>query len=482
MEIPGYIIQREIGKGGMATVYLAIQESLSRPVVLKILDNVDTDKSQDLTERFMAEGRIIASLTHPNIITIYDIGVANRMLYISMEYVQGGDLKQRLELPISEEEALDILAKVSRALNEAHKHGIVHRDVKPANILFRDTHTPLLTDFGIAKQVDNESDLTSTGIFLGSPNYVSPEQADGLKIDGRADIYSLGCIFYEMLTGKKPYSSTSVIDIVIQHKQAPVPTLPEDLAEYQPLLDGMMAKKRDQRIHDAEALVERIEKLQRTHKKRKVELDFDVTGTMPTPDPRLRSRRANQILVGMILLGMVLFSTLEYVDIRLKAPAPKFVNASTQTVLTNTPDQAPVIEQVQTQAAAAEATPETVQAPQQPAPALDEVLNALTWLGNQSLEEFKLTYPPKDNAYYYFSRLLELDPGNQTAVKGILEIAEQYAVLAEQAMIKNETENMKSYIEIGLKINPENSALLSLQGYSNNTQTGLMSTIKSFFN
>jgi serine/threonine-protein kinase PpkA len=196
----------------MATVYLAIQESLNRPVVLKILDNVDADKSQDLTERFMAEGRIIASLTHPHIITIYDIGVANNSLYISMEYVQGGDLKQRLELPISEEESLDILAKVSRALNEAHKHGIVHRDVKPANILFRDSNTPLLTDFGIAKQVDNENDLTSTGIFLGSPNYVSPEQADGVKIDGRADIYSLGCILYEMLAGHKPYISTSVID------------------------------------------------------------------------------------------------------------------------------------------------------------------------------------------------------------------------------------------------------------------------------
>jgi serine/threonine protein kinase len=482
MEIPGYIIQREIGKGGMATVYLAIQESLNRPVVLKILDNVDADKAQDLTERFMAEGRIIASLTHPNIITIYDIGVANRMLYISMEYVQGGDLKQRLELPISEEEALDILAKVSRALSEAHKHGIVHRDVKPANILFRDAHTPLLTDFGIAKQVDNESDLTSTGIFLGSPNYVSPEQADGMKIDGRADIYSLGCIFYEMLTGKKPYSSTSVIDIVIQHKQAPVPKLPPELAEYQPLLDGMMAKKRDQRIHGAESLVEKIEKLQRKHKKRTVDLDFDVTGTMPAPDPRLRNKRANQILVGMILLGMVLFSTLEYVDIRLKTPAPKFVNASTQTVLTNTADQTPVIQQVQSQAAVAATTPEAAQAPQQPAPALDEVLNALTWLGNQSLQEFKLTYPPKDNAYYYFGRLLELDPGNQTAIAGILEIAEQYAVLAEQAMVKNETEKMKSYIEIGLKINPDNRSLLSLKGYSENTQTGLMSTIKSFFN
>jgi len=475
MEIPGYIIQREIGKGGMATVYLAIQESLNRPVVLKILDNVDADTSQDLTERFMAEGRIIASLTHPNIITIYDIGVANNSLYISMEYVQGGDLKQRLELPMSEEEALDILAKVSRALNEAHKHGIVHRDVKPANILFRDANTPLLTDFGIAKQVDNETDLTSTGIFLGSPNYVSPEQADGVKIDGRADIYSLGCIFYEMLTGRKPYISTSVIDIVIQHKQAAVPQLPDEYKEYQPLLNGMMAKKRDERIPDAETLVSMIEKVQRKHKKRTLDPDFDITGSMPVMDPAQRNRRAKQILVGMILLGMVLFSTLEYVDIRIKAPAPRVASASTQTVLTNTPDQMPVIEQIQTQTTA---TPAPAQ---QPAPALDEVINALTWLGNQSLQELKLTYPPKDNAYYYYGRLLELDPGNQTAIAGILEIAEQYAVLAEQAMIKNEIDKMASYIDIGLKINPENRSLLSLKGFVDNNQSGLMSTLKSFF-
>lgn len=458
----------------MATVYLAIQESLNRPVVLKILDNVDADKSQDLTERFMAEGRIIASLTHPHIITIYDIGVANNALYISMEYVQGGDLKQRLELPISEEESLDILAKVSRALNEAHKHGIVHRDVKPANILFRDSNTPLLTDFGIAKQVDNENDLTSTGIFLGSPNYVSPEQADGVKIDGRADIYSLGCIFYEMLTGNKPYISTSVIDIVIQHKQSPVPQLPEDLKEYQPLLNGMMAKKRDERIPDAETLVSMIEKVQRKHKKRSSDPDFDATSSIPVMDMAQRNRRSKQILVGMVLLGMVLFSTLEYVDIRIKAPAPRAAGASTQTVLSTAPDQIPVIDQIQSQ-------PVGSVAPQQEAPALEEVLNALIWLGDQSLKEFKLTYPPQDNAYYYYGRLLELDPGNQTAIAGILEIAEQYAVLAEEAMIKNDIEKMTSYIDIGLKINPDNRSLLSLKGFVEKNQSGFMSTLKSFF-
>lgn len=475
MQIPGYIIQKEIGKGGMATVYLAIQESLNRRVVLKILDNVDANESQDLTERFMAEGRIIASLTHPNIITIYDIGVSNNFLYISMEYVQGGDLKQRLELPISEEEALDILAKIASALNEAHKHGIVHRDVKPANILFRDPHTPLLTDFGIAKQVDNEKDLTSTGIFLGSPNYVSPEQADGVKIDGRADIYSLGCIFYELLTGKKPYISNSVIDIVIQHKQAPVPKLPDEFKDYQPLLNDMMAKNRDQRIADAETLVARIEKLQRKQKKRSLESELDATGTFDRMERR--NKRGKQVLVGMLLLGLVLFSTLEYVDIRIKTPASRIANATTNTVLTASSTAVPVIEQAQNQTL----TVETATPVEQQGPALDEVINALTWLGTQSLQEFKLTFPPKDNAYYYFGRLLELDPGNQTAIAGIYNIADQYAVLAEQAMANNEIEKMTSYVDIGLKINPDNKTLLSLKEFVVNNQSGLLNTVKSFF-
>lgn len=481
MEIPGYIIQKEIGKGGMATVYLAIQESLGRPVVLKILDDVDADESQDLTERFMAEGRIIASLTHPYIITIYDIGIANNSLYISMEYVQGGDLKQRLELPMSEDEALEILAKVSSALNEAHKHGIVHRDVKPANILFRDSRTPLLTDFGIAKQVDTEHDLTSTGIFLGSPNYVSPEQADGVKIDGRTDIYSLGCIFYEMLTGQKPYTSTSVIDIVIQHKQAPVPQLPEDLAEYQPLLNGMMAKDRDKRIADAETLVQAVEKLQRKHKRRLADLDFDITGTLNQIDPAKREKRGKQILVSMLLVGLILFSTLEYVDIRLKAPTtPRGANASTNTVLTETSGNVSIVEQVQSRAEAAPAP--TMQQPTPVAgPDLDEVLNALIWLGDESLTAFKLTYPPKDNAYYYFNRLLELDPGNQVAINGIYRIADQYAVLAEEAMRNNDLEKTASYVAIGLKIDPNNQALLSLRQFMQNYKTGFINTIKSFF-
>lgn len=483
MEIPGYIIQREIGRGGMATVFLAIQESLDRPVVLKVLDQLQTDKAEDLAERFIAEGRILASLNHPNIITIYDIGISNHLLYISMEYVHGGDLKQRMELPISADEALDFLAKISSALGEAHKHGIVHRDVKPANILFRDENTPLLTDFGIAKQVNLDTDLTSTGIFLGSPNYVSPEQADGLTIDGRADIYSLGCIFYEILTGKKPYQSSSIIDIVIQHKMAPIPTLPEEYAEFQPLLNRMMAKKRDERIADADELIAEIHRLQRM--RRKQAIAAGLAEPELTPEQRLerRERRSKQILAGLLLLGLVLFSSLKYVEIRLKIPTVRTDQITTNTVLDKGPINLPVHKAgTENPPAAAGTTParETPQETKHPPPK-QEVVTALLWLGKESLDKYKLTYPPKDNAYYYYTRLLDLEPGNRTAVRGILSIAERYAILAEQAMAKNDWQKTAAYVDIGLRIDPQNRSLLALQDLLKKQNPSLIATIKSLF-
>jgi len=482
MEIPGYQIQREIGRGGMATVYLAIQESLDRPVVLKILDTSMADKAQDLISRFLAEGRLVASLNHPNIITIYDIGIANDSnLYISMEYVQGGDLKQRLELSITPDEALRYLAQIADALGEAHRHGIIHRDVKPANILFKDD-TPLLSDFGIAKAINADADLTSTGIFLGSPNYVSPEQADGVKLDGRADLYSLGCIFYEMLTGEKPYVSDSVIDIVIKHKQAPIPKLPNDLKEYQHLVNKLMAKERENRFPDAEAVIAEINKLKSTQR--------SATGLQGLVDEeeariaaaQLRDKRAKQILIGLILLSLILFSSLKYVEVRLKDTTVKVKNISTSTLLAEAPTNIGP-----PPAGNGSATPgvpnEEDQAQQAPEKQLarDEVVKALLFLGNQSLDEFKLTYPPKDNAYYYFTRLLELQPGNKDAVNGILAIADRYSVLAEQAMIKNELDKTKAYVDLGLRINPRNEALLAMKNFVKTQDTSLFSTFKKLF-
>ena len=479
MEIPGYQIQREIGRGGMATVYLAIQESLDRPVVLKILDTTTAERANDLISRFLAEGRIVASLNHPNIITIYDIGIANdRDLYISMEYVQGGDLKQRLELSISPDEALRYLSQIASALGEAHKHGIIHRDVKPANVLFRDD-TPLLSDFGIAKAINTDADLTSTGIFLGSPSYVSPEQADGMKLDGRSDLYSLGCIFYEMLAGKKPYISDSIIDIVIQHKQAPIPRLPAELKQYQELVDKLLAKKREERFPDAETLTTEIAKLQ-TKLRKDGYKDYELTEAELAARASLRSRRSKQVLVGLILLAMIMFSTLKYVEIKIKTTgvAVDHVTTNTDTSLNLKPVMATPVENNTSAPMTAAASEQTTPARQLPTP---EILKALMFLGKQCLDEYKLTYPPKDNAYYYFTRLLELEPANKDAINGILEIANRYSILAEQAMIKNEVEKTKAYVDLGLRIDPRNEALLAMKTFVKTQDSSLLTTIKRVF-
>jgi len=477
----------------MATVYLAIQESLNRPVVLKMLDSLILERSADLVDRFLSEGRILASLNHPNIITIYDIGVADGIMYISMEYVQGGDLKQRLELSISPEEALEYVAQVARALGEAHKRGIVHRDVKPANILFKD-NTPILTDFGIAKYVDTESDLTSTGIFLGSPNYVSPEQAGGSKPDGRADIYSLGCIFYEMLTGKKPYVSDSVIDIIIKHRQAPIPKLPKELSDYQALLNRMMAKKRDERFPDTESLLIEIEKLRKQHLFNTTG-EFERSGEHTQNTFQTQQRRKQRILIGLILISLVVFSSLKYVEIRLKSPVA--VNASEVSTLSildgttavtpdaATPPSAPVPSPGFESSTLTTESNSVVEVPapaREPEPPVNpEVVKALKFLGQQSLDAYKLTYPPEDNAYYYFSRLLEIEPSNPEGVKGIKEIADRYAYLAEQAMLNNENEKASAFVDIGLRIDSQNEALLTLKDFAKSQDNSLLATLKKIF-
>lgn len=501
MEIPGYRIEKEIGKGGMATVYLAVQESLHRSVVLKIMDKVQRTASEEMAQRFMDEGRIVASLHHPNIVTIYDIGLAGEDLYISMEYVQGGDLKKRMESHVTPKTALDIIAKIGTALDSAHSHNVIHRDVKPANILFREDGTPLLTDFGIAKQTDFDKDLTSTGIFLGSPNYVSPEQADGKSVDGRSDIYSLGCIFYEMLTGYKPYHSDSVIDIVIQHKTSAVPTLPEKLSIYQSLLDRMMAKNLDDRFGNAQEMLKSITKLQALENTSEEELipDFDITGHVPAKEESKQSKKKISIaLVVLLILSSIFFFGLQFVEIKLKSSDNQITKVSTNSVLPittidpgkNLAQQ--TLETIQTEKVSQKeitaTTPESkveentatpVSKPDNPPS--EQVTQALAWLGKQSLDEYKLTYPPKDNAYYYYSRLLELQPDNRAAYEGILAIADHYVILAERSFANNEIEKTKTYIEIGLQINPRNTALISMQDLVKNQKTGLLQTIKSFF-
>ncbi len=252
LKIPGYKITRPIAEGGMASVYLAVQESLERPVVLKLLKKFN-DVYQ--SARFVKEGQIIASLNHNNIITIYDIGVFGERYYLSMEYLEGGNLEDKILEGITPAAALDMVEVIGDCLDFLHKRNIIHRDIKPANILFHSDGTPILTDFGVAKQQETDSRLTKDGTALGSPYYISPEQAESKPVDGRSDIYSLGIILYEMLTGKKPFEGESDIQIIISHLSDPVPSLPDGLEQYQELVDRMIAKDPDERFSTAEEML-----------------------------------------------------------------------------------------------------------------------------------------------------------------------------------------------------------------------------------
>ena len=455
MEIPGYKIQHQVGQGGMATVYLALQESLNRSVVLKILDINGPIANDTLIERFLLEGRIVATLNHPNIITIFDISVTEDSLYISMEYIDGGDLKMRMELPINSDTALDYLAKIGSGLDAAHKMGVIHRDIKPANIMFRDENTPLITDFGIAKQTDAaDNDLTSTGLFLGSPNYVSPEQADGIEIDGRADIYSLGCLFYEMLTGSKPYVSATIFDVIIKHKQAPIPVFEEGLTEFQPLLDKMMAKNRDERFNDAAEMVQSIKKLQKTRKASATITDFDIAGTMPSDATKQNKTKTLNILLLLMITSGGILGTLQYAQSKMNDTSLKIENVPINTDLPDNIGPSIFDDSAQPLRSSAATVPVKIS---------DDVVQALHWLGKKSLEEYRLTFPAEDNAYYYYSRLLEADPTDKVAAAGLLNIADRYAYLAERSVLDNDYDTAQAYINIGLKFNSNHAALIKLK-------------------
>ncbi len=248
--IPGYELIRELGVGGMATVYLAIQRSLERKIAIKIMrrggGGDDIEKAE---KRFLVEGRTMAKLPHRNIVAVYDIVKQEDYSYIAMEYLEGGTLSDSMKKGLSLAEAISIVAQIAGALQFAHDHGVVHRDLKPANIMFRDEHTPVLTDFGIAKQQDSSATrLTQTGMLVGTPTYMSPEQINALDVDGRSDLYSLGVLFFELLTGRPPFRGDTPIAVLMSHLTTPAPPLPDQFREFQIVLDKMLAKSRDDRF------------------------------------------------------------------------------------------------------------------------------------------------------------------------------------------------------------------------------------------
>ena len=265
--INGYSGIERIGDGGMATVYRARHIGLDREVAIKVLRPelamADTGEGGDdsVVERFLREARIVAKLSHPNIIQIYDINQQDNISYIAMEFVSGGELAERIEDGFSIDEIRNILIQVLSALQSAHDKGYIHRDIKPANILFREDGSVVLTDFGIARAMTEDSGMTIAGSVLGTPRYMSPDQAKGDELDNRSDLYSVGVLFFHMLEGRLPYKGDSAMGTAMKHILDPIPELSADLSRHQAFINRAMAKDADDRFQSGEEMIQALERL-----------------------------------------------------------------------------------------------------------------------------------------------------------------------------------------------------------------------------
>jgi len=265
-KIGRYEITRELGRGGMATVYLARDPSFNRQVAVKVLPSQFTHDPQ-FRVRFEREAQVIARLEHPYIVPVYDFGQQGDQPFLVMRYLPGGTLENRIaEKPMPLAQVVPIIQRIAAALDAAHKRGVIHRDLKPGNIIFDADGSAYLSDFGIAKLAQESSALTGTGMMVGTPEYMSPEQAMGVKgLDHRSDLYTLGVIIYEMLTGQHPYEAETPVGLMLKHVTEPVPLL--DALRFglpggcSAVLARAMAKKPGDRFASAGALVEALSTL-----------------------------------------------------------------------------------------------------------------------------------------------------------------------------------------------------------------------------
>ncbi|SHF92537.1 Serine/threonine protein kinase [Microbulbifer donghaiensis] len=460
MHIPGYTVHGQIGHGGMASVYLATQESLNRKVAIKVLRN---SAEQGISERFVKEAHFIASLSNPHVITIYDIStLANGDHYIAMEYVDGGDLTDNQHRFQQPDAALRLIRQIADGLAVVHDKGIIHRDVKPANILFRKDGSAVLTDFGIAKDVDNNSDLTQAGFSLGSPSYSSPEQAQGQPLDITTDIYGLGVILLELLLGYNPFKGDSHTSTAINHIQQPVPALPAKLQYLSPLLARMLAKQSSTRFQSCRELADAIEPLLEPTAKRAV-------GQKTAPIvSRLGSIRLGDKTYPLLLpaLGLVaavalvfaltyesetdrqIRQLLEQAELSLDEGRyifPEHDNARyyyRQVLLLDTDNRT------------ATDGLETV---------TQKLIEDYVARGAEALENGRLNRPKGDNALHYYRKALALDTESPQANAGMEQLAAEFTQRARADLLVEDLKGADYNVVRGLRIQPENEELLALR-------------------
>lgn len=452
-QIPGYRIERVLGKGGMATVYLAVQAIFERPVALKVMAK-SLAENPDFGQRFFREARIVSQLVHPNIVTVYDVGVFEDAYYLSMEYINGTDLKHACH-HLSPQQKIQVIEDIARALEFSGAKGYVHRDIKPENIMVEALDLrAVLMDFGIARAGEGDISVTQTGIAIGTPHYMSPEQAKGLAVDCRSDLYSLGVVFFWLLTGRVPYDGDSAVAIGIKHIVEPVPLLPEAYSAAQPVIDALMAKLPQDRYGSASGLLQDLATLKTQafwwpNASATAEASYESQPTLPhhaLPATQLSSAlEATQIIAGQPFTQAVAPATaapLRQPFALAGAAVLVAASAGLWWYLSPTPAaQRPFQTLVQSPAVAAHT----------PAPPISQA--------EAYLQQGFLYYPPEACAYFVYKST----PTNSEAQKALQDLPAQLTQLAPKWVAEGQFLHARQQMQAALLAQPNNKILQAAQ-------------------
>lgn len=474
----------------MAKVYLAVQHSLERKVALKVMSPM-LAADESFTKRFLREARTIAGLTHPNIVAIYEVGVTvDNLHFFAMQHLPGGDFGSKMRDGVNQAELARVLEGIARALGFAHERGFVHRDVTPANILFDSSNNPVLTDFGIARALSGSTRITNTGVSIGTSLYMSPEQARGGEVDARSDLYSLGVLAFEALTGSTPYRGADSFAVAYAHVFEPIPRLPPSCANWQSLIDKALAKDARERFTNAEEFctalrksmddkaVSDTQRLSAVGKavtsesaERGIARPPAVTQLVEAMGERLKRARVSRTtlllrwavpvlaLAALVGLGYGAYSQWagegESTAVTQPTPAPV-----TRPVATPAPPRQPsasVVDPLGTDDGQPvsypplEGLPELAEGADRGdgfgPPAPERILAIWLAAGEMAIGETRLTSPPGSSAVDFFGWVRELEPDNERAVAGLETVIDSYLTLAEKAKDEADFETLRLMLE-----------------------------------
>lgn len=455
-----YRIINKLGAGGMADVFLAEDTTLGRQVALKVLPP-ELARDPERIARFEKEVRASAALHHPNIVTLFEVGHEGGSPFYTMALLPGGDLKARILAGLTPEESLEIVKSLADALGYAHQQGFVHRDIKPENILFDGQGRPVLTDLGIARALGSGTRMTKVGMSIGTPHYMSPEQARGKEVDGRADLYSLGVVMYEMLTGRVPFDAEDTYAVGLMHISEPAPALPANLAALQPLLDRLLAKDPDGRFADAGELMTAIGQLQagqpleRTVQKTQVmQQPVDKQGQVLTQVSQSSSTSPGSTsglkwALGGGLLAVLVFGGLWLAQ---QNPKPAFLDsssvaASTVGTVTHGAENGAVTNPEK------EESLEPVELYEEGS--VQQQIERLLAEAKRDMQSQRLTSPAGNNALERYRKILVLAPSNSQARDGLATIVSHYLSLCDEAIGEAKFAKAKDYLNKVAAIVPD---------------------------